>query len=180
MLRRSGNFLAGLMVGLLSTGLLLLLSSKPRGQPVQLLPAPTPLPVRVHIAGAVHQPGVYQLPPGSIVEHALAAAGGSLPEADLSAVNLAAPLHDGQQIRLRLIGEATGADPPSGGGELVAVNLASAAELERLPGIGPVLAKKIVDHREANGPFARAEDLLRVSGIGPSTLSAIRDLIVVP
>lgn len=180
MLQRSGNFLTGLLVGLLSTGLLLLLSSKPRGQPVELLPAPTPLPLRVHVSGAVRQPGVYQLPNGSIVEEAIQAAGGALASADLGAINMAAPLHDGQQISLSLLGEAPAVNPSSPGHRLIAINSATPAELEQLPGIGPVLAQKIVAHRESQGPFTRAEDLLQVSGIGPSTLEAIRDLIVVP
>lgn len=183
MLQRSGNFLAGLLVGLLSTGVLLLLTSRPRGQPIQLLPPPTPLPLRVHVSGAVGRPGVYELAQGAIVEQAIEAAGGSLAAADLGSLNLAAPLHDGQQVIVLQPGEAqptTPAGPPGGGGELVRLNTASAAELEKLPGIGPVLAQKIVEHRQDHGPFSRAEDLLNVSGIGPSILEAIRDLIVVP
>jgi len=183
MIQRSRNFLAGLLVGLLSTGLLLLLTARPRGQPVQLLPPPTPLPLRVHVSGAVSRPGVYELPQGSIVEQAIEAAGGSLEAADLGSLNLAAPLHDGQQVIVHQPGEAqppTPSDPRGGSGELVSVNTATAAELERLPGIGPVLAQNIVEHRQAHGPFSRAEDLLNVSGIGPSILEAIRDLVVVP
>jgi competence protein ComEA len=180
MLQRGGNFLAGLLIGLLSTALLLLLTSRPRGQPVQLLPAPTPLPLRVHVSGAVQRPGVYELSPGSIVEQAIQAAGGSLPPADLGSLNLAAALEDGQQVVVPLPGE----DPPptgkNGGGELIRINTATAAELEELPGIGPVLARNIVEHRQAHGPFATPEDLLNVSGIGPSTLESIRDLILIP
>jgi competence protein ComEA len=182
-IQRSGNFLAGLLVGLLSTGLLLLLTARPRGQPVRLLPPPTPLPLRVHVSGAVSQPGVYELAQGAIVEQAIEAAGGSLAAADLGSLNLAAPLHDGQQVVLHQSGEAQPQIPsvPQGGsGELVSVNTATAAELEKLPGIGPVLAQKIVEHRQAHGPFSRAEDLLNVSGIGPSILEAVRDFIVVP
>ena len=63
---------------------------------------------------------------------------------------------------------------------MVSLNTATAAELEKLPGIGPVLAQNILEHRRAHGPFSRAEDLLNVSGIGPSTLEAIRDLVVIP
>ena len=183
MRQRSGNFLAGLLVGLLSTGLLLLLTSRPRGQPVQLLPPPTPLPLRVHVSGAVSSPGVYELAQGSIVEQAIEAAGGSLTAADLGSLNLAAPLHDGQQVVLPHPGEAqppTPSSPRGGSGELVSGNPATAAELEKLPGIGPVLAQNIVEHRQAHGPFSRTEDLLNVSGIGPSILGAIRDLVVVP
>src|SRR3990172_5365486 len=119
MSQRSGNFLAGLLVGLLSTGLLLLLTSRPRGQPVQLLPLPTPLPLRVHVSGAVSRPGVYELAQGAIVEQAIEAAGGSLAAADLGSLNLAAPLHDGPQAVVHQPGEAqppTRSRPPGGGG----------------------------------------------------------------
>jgi len=183
MSQRSGNFLAGLLVGLLSTGLLLLLTSRPRGQPVLLLPPPTPLPVRVHVSGAVSRPGVYELAQGAIVEQAIEAAGGSLAAADLGSLNLAAQLQDGQQVIVHQPGEEqppTPSSPPGGSGELVSVNTATAAELEKLPGIGPVLAQNILEHRRAHGPFSRAEDLLNVSGIGPSILEAIRDLVAVP
>jgi competence protein ComEA len=183
MLRRSTGFLGGLLVGLMSTGLLLLLTSRPRGQPVQLIPPPTPPPLRVHVSGAVQRPGVYELPPGAIVEQAIQAAGGSLPSADLEGLNLAAPLRDGQQLVVRLPGEIPVPPPAAsrgGGGQLIHVNSATAEQLERLPGIGPVLAQKIVEHRQAHGPFAVPEDLLDVSGIGPSTLESIRDLIIVP
>jgi competence protein ComEA len=180
MLRRGGNFLAGLLIGLLSTALLLLLTSQPRGQPVQLLPAPTPLPLRVHVSGQVHRPGVVELPPGSIVEQAIQAAGGALPSADLESLNLAEPLQDGQQVVVPMPGIDPPPAAPDGGAELIRINTATAGELEGLPGIGPVLAQNILKYRQAHGPFATPEDLLNVSGIGPSTLESIRELIQVP
>jgi competence protein ComEA len=98
-------------------------------------------------------------------------------------VNLAAPVMPGQQIIVPGPGDSGGAPTDvagSGAGGLVAINRATAAELETLPGVGPVLAARIVAHREQNGPFIEVEDLLQVSGIGESKLAAIRDLIVVP
>jgi competence protein ComEA len=186
MLKRAANFLAGRLAGLLAAGLLLLLISSPRGHPISLLPPPTPRPLLVHVTGAVQNPGVYALPPGSIVQNALDAAGGCSPEAVLTGINLAAPLQDGQQILVgSLDASASGTPVPSAlpvsptmAGK-IDINAASAAELELLPGIGPSLAQKIIEYRERYGPFTKPEDLLRVSGIGPAKLQAIYDLIVV-
>ncbi len=186
MLRSSTKTLASALLGMLAAGAMFLLSSKPRGDPVQLKPPPTPEPLKVHVTGAVLAPGVYRLPPASIIEDAIDIAGGALPEADLSIINLAAPLLDGQQVFVpgpgdleRPSGSASGqpATDPLGA---IHINTATAAELQLLPGIGPVLAQKIIEYRDSHGPFARAEDLLNVSGIGPSTLEAIQDLIRVP
>lgn len=186
MLQRGAGFLGGLLTGLLASGLLLLLTSKPRGHPVELLPPPTPMPLHVHVTGAVRSPGVYEVPVGSIVERALQAAGGPAPSADLTTINLAASVQDGQQISVPSAPSAPAVAPldvtPGEGVQngLVQVNTASASELERLPGIGPALAKKIVEYRESFGPFSSVDDLLKVSGIGPAKLEAIRDQIVVP
>jgi competence protein ComEA len=182
MLRQGWTFLAGLFTGLLSTGLLLLFLSEPRGHPVKLRPPPTPGPVRVHVAGAVATPGVYELPSTSIVKQALEAAGGPLEQAMLDSVNLASPVEDGQQIIIPL--RRADADEPEPhaplGSNRININAATAPELEALPGIGPSLAQKIVEHREAHGPFLRLEDLLAVSGIGPAKLAQIEDLITLP
>lgn len=148
----------------------------------------------VHVSGAVSAPGVVQLPPGSRVDDALQAAGGATAEADLSAVNLARPVADGEQIHVPLPGE----EPPpvdpgpsstedhgnpegsessggAGGGEAIDLNTASATELEELPGVGPAIAQRIIEHRELNGPYSSVDGLLEVSGIGPATLEKIRD-----
>lgn len=184
LLRRSSTFLAGLLIGLLSAGLVLLVSSEPRGVPVTLLPAATDSPLRIHVAGAVQSPGVYSLPPGSIVQEAVEAAGGVAADADLAALNLAAKLLDGMQIYIPLEGEAVptaiAAPGLNSAGQRVQINQATARELELLPGIGPVLAASIIEHREANGPFQSEQDLLQVTGIGPAKLEAIRDLIILP
>jgi competence protein ComEA len=155
---------------------------------VQPAPAPSPSPavLIVHVAGAVHRPGVYELSQGDRVIDAIEAAGGPRRRADLDALNLAAVLVDGQQVMIPR--ESTGGGPgggtsgPSGstGTEaLINVNTATAEQLDTLPGIGPVLATAIIDHRERNGPFAAVDDLLDVSGIGEVRLADIRDLVTV-
>jgi competence protein ComEA len=142
--------------------------------------------VVVHVAGAVAEPGVYELPSGSRVHVAIDAAGGPLPKARPSALNLAAPLVDGERIYVPRVGEdvpvavdegTSGPDSaPSGP---VDVNHATVDQLDELPGIGPATATAIVDHREQNGPFATVDDLEAVRGIGPAKLDAIRDLVSV-
>ncbi len=182
MVKRAAPFLFGLLTGLLASGLLYLLTSEPRGQPIELHPPPTPQPLRVYVSGAVRQPGVVSLPPGSIVEEALAAAGGPLALADLTNLNLAAAVQAGQRIHVPRRGEATataGASAAATAPGLLNINTATAPELERLPGIGPVLASNIIAYREAHGPFRSPEDLLAVPGIGPAKLSQILDLITV-
>jgi competence protein ComEA len=146
-------------------------------------PTPTPTPVRVHVAGAVHQPGVYQLPTGSIVQNAIDAAGGPASDADLDRINLAIELRDQQQVYVPREGE-TNSQPPISGGErsgstdtLVNINTATAAELETLPRIGSTMAERILEYREANGPFEAIEDIQNVPGIGPATFEGLRDLI---
>jgi len=151
------------------------------------LPSPTPAPIRVHVTGAVRHPDVYELPLGSIVQHAVEAAGGPTADADLDGINLAVELRDQQQVYVPCEGEKS--PPPSvsggasgsqgSGGELVNVNTATAEELETLPRIGPVTAERIIEYREANGPFATVEDIQDVPGIGPATFEGLRELIVV-
>lgn len=187
MLRRGPPFVAGLLTGLLSTGLLLILTSSPRGQPVRLLPPPTAGPIRVHVAGAVAEPGVYSLPRGSIVADAVQAAGGPIYGAAMDAVNLAEALDDGVRVYLPKL-EQAGTEPAEGISALVPdpatslrldLNAATAPELDRLPGIGPALATNIIEYRQLHGPFSEVDDLLQVPGIGPAKLEAIRDLVEV-
>lgn len=181
MAQRIQTFLAGLLMGLISTGLLLLVISEPRGNPVKLLPPPTPHPLRIHVAGAVQNPGVYLLPPNAITGDAIEAAGGALENARISFINLAAPLEDGQQVYLPPAEESAAIQNPplikTTASEPTNINTASAAELELLPGIGPSLAQKIIEYRHANGPFTKLEGLLQVSGIGPAKLETLLPLI---
>lgn len=130
----------------------------------------------VHVAGAVRNPGVYRLPEGARVFEALAAAGGMLEEADQGAVNLAAPLFDGQKVAILFAGEVGSGGRPGGDGR-VNINTASASELEKLPGIGPAKAAAIVDYRQKNGPFRRVEDLAGVPGIGAKTVEGLKEQI---
>lgn len=152
-----------------------------------LLPTPTPAPMRVHVSGAVRQPAVYELAPGSIVQDAVDAAGGPAADADLDCINLALELRDQQQVYVPRRGEmgppppVSGGEPDSGGpaGALININTATTAELETLPRIGPTMAQRIVEYREANGPFATIEDIQDVPGIGPATFEGLKDLIAV-
>ena len=186
MFRRGITFLAGVLTGLLASGLLYVLVSKPRGVPVRLLPPPTSRPVYVHVVGAVKTPGVYQLPRGAIVQDAIEAAGGPATQANLAGINLASGVSDSQQVYVPSIGETPQAvtrGSPAGQSmneARLSLNTATAPELERLPGIGPSLAKAIVEYRESHGPFQQAEDLLNVPGIGPAKMAQIEDLITVP
>ena len=189
MLRRGAPFLAGLLTGLLSTALLLLLTSEPRGTPIELKEPPTAQPLQVHVAGAVVRPGVYELAPGAIVQDAVHAAGGAEQDALLSDINLAQALQNGMRIYIPAEGESARSELPgelistpgtSGASETLRINEASIAELEQLPGIGPSLASAIIQYRDENGPFQTKDELQDVPGIGPAKLSAIEDLIEVP
>ena len=146
-------------------------------------PTPAPTLLRIHVAGAVDRPGVYELPPGSIIQEAIEAAGGPTSDADLDCINLAQELEDHQQIYVPRRGEANPPPPisggESGGGGLVNINTATAAELETLPRIGTVTAQKVISYREANGPFETIEDIKNVPTIGEVTFEGLKDLIAV-
>jgi competence protein ComEA len=147
-------------------------------------PTATPAPIRVYVSGAVLHANVYDLSPDSIAQDALAAAGGASDDANLDAINLARPLSDGDQVYVPHVGEVVTPLPQEGGqaapaaGGPVNINTADQAALESLPGIGPALAQRIIDYREANGPFASIEDIQNVSGVGPATFEGFQDLIV--
>ena len=130
----------------------------------------------IHVGGWVAEPGLVEVPGGSRVADAIAAAGGALPGADLSALNLASVLIDGEQIVVSSPSGATTASHQADKGP-IRLNSATAAELDELPGVGPVIAQRIVDFREANGPFGAVEDLLDVPGIGEAKLASLRDLV---
>jgi competence protein ComEA len=136
--------------------------------------------IAVYVVGEVMHPGVYTLPEGSRLQQAVEAAGGFTASADMIAVNLAMKLVDGMKVYVppRVYRDAmktTGED-----NALINVNMASSSELEKIPGIGPVLAKRIIEYREQNGPFTTYEDLLKVQGIGEKTLAKIKPYIQVP
>ena len=166
------TLISGVLIGLAFGAVILLLSGPPRGEAIELLPAETDGPVTSYVSGAVQNPGVYEMAGGSRTQQAIEAAGGALENAELSRVNLALALTDGQQVFVPAIGEAS-----SGGGFPININMANETELAQLPGIGPVSAKAIVDYRFEHGPFGRIEEIMDVPGIGASTFEAIRDLI---
>ncbi len=148
--------------------------------------------VYVDVDGAVVSPGVYRLKEGARVSQAIDAAGGLTAEADVTGLNRASKVADGQKIYVPKVGEqqavtagggadgcavvTSGANDAAG---LVNINTASAAELQTLSGIGPSMAQSIIDERTKNGPFASVDDLMRVSGIGEKKLAKIKDCICV-
>ena len=160
------------------------------------IPEQTPPSIRVHVSGAVMSPGVYEVNEGDRVLDAIASAGGVQPNADLASINLAQRVQDEAQYHIP-VGEPTPAltsapaqrasipndrPPPQGGrasSSLIDLNTATAQELELLPGIGPVMAGRIITYREANGPFTSLDDVENVPGIGPKTLESIRPLATV-
>ena len=124
----------------------------------------------VSVVGAVANPGVYTLPAGARVGDALAAAGGALPGARLGEIDLAAPVADGETLRVPSAKDQTPAAKLGVPRERVSVNLASETELEKVPGIGPALARRIVIYR----PYRSLDELTRVPGIGPASLERLR------
>ena len=136
----------------------------------------------VHVVGAVRRPGLYRFDEGSRVADAVERAGGAARKADLSAINLAAPLADGLQVvvprRMPVAGGASAAasTAPVPSGPL-RLNTATAEQLDELPGVGPVTAQKIIDYREQNGAFTSVDELDAVPGIGPARLETLRDLV---
>jgi len=157
--------------------------------PVAATPSVEPTPILVHAAGAVHTPGVYLFRGEARVHDLVQAAGGLTPDADHDRVNLAAPLSDGLWMYFPRIGQTTVPAPVggsgSGGGGAQArsgplnLNIATAEQLESLPGVGPAIAAAIIEHRQRIGGFASVDGLLAVSGIGPSKLEQIRALVAV-
>lgn len=141
--------------------------------------AATPAVIYVHVSGAVAAPGLYVLDASARVVDAIAAAGGLAPEADVSAVNLARPLSDGEQLAVPLPGAVGPAPPQPAGDGRINLNTADLTALDTLPRIGSAMAQRIIDWRDANGRFTSVEDLLAVPGIGDKMLESLRDLVTV-
>jgi competence protein ComEA len=141
-----------------------------------------PAELMVDVAGLVREPGVYAFDPGSRVIDAIDRAGGAKAGADLTLLNLAAPLIDGQQILVQKEGAAapgTLGVPGVGGATLVNINTADETTLETLNGVGPALATAIIQYRTEHGPFTTVDQLDDVSGIGPATLEKLRPQVTV-
>jgi competence protein ComEA len=150
------------------------------------LPATAPAPIRVYISGEVIYPDVYELPSDAIMQDVVNAAGGFSPLADPNIVNLAMALSDGLHVHIPKPGsepiieiENNGTADSSSFSAPININTASLKQLDLLPGIGPVTAQKILDFRQANGPFSDIADIQQVSGIGPAKYDQMRELIVV-
>lgn len=140
----------------------------------------------VYVCGAVHAPGVYELPSGSRIYHVIQAAGGMLPEAETRAVNQAQELSDGEQITVPTVEEAqdpaqpavSGGSAASGDGK-VNLNTAGIEELCTLTGIGETRAQAIVDYREQNGGFQSIEELMNIDGIKEKTFEKLKEEVTV-
>jgi competence protein ComEA len=172
-----------------------------------IVPSP---PVHVYVCGAVHKAGVYTLPADLRVVDAIVLAGGATENADLEQLNLAEPLADGMKVDVPVKGQqvaepvevagsvsSSGSQGVSAGhsgrhhssrssshklaaGQTIDINTASESELTQLPGVGPSLARRIVEYRAANGPFQLPDDLQNVSGIGASKFAKMESFIRVP
>lgn len=179
-----------IVIGLLAAGVILLVSSPPRGNPIKLMPPPTSLPIQVHITGEIEEPGVYALPANSRVQDAIREAGGLTKDANEQGINLAAILIDGQQIHIPCKTYPLNQNLNPGNSNTngrssieipyqININVATADILETLPGIGPVIANEIINFRQTEGEFNTIEEIQKVHGIGPIIFEGIKDLITV-
>jgi len=175
----------GVAIGLLAAGVIFLVSRPARGQPVELLPPPTPKPIMVQVSGAVQRPGVYELPAGSRVLDAVQAAAGFSEDANQALINLAAYIQDGDKVFVPALKLPEGETADSNRSstiqvsDLVNINTATQAELETLPEIGPAIAQAIIAYREQNGSFSSIEAIQNVPGIGPAIFAQIEPLITI-
>jgi competence protein ComEA len=147
-------------------------------------------PLVVSVSGKVHRPGLVEVPDGARVADVLAAAGGALPGTDLSTLNLARRVADGEQVAVgvpaaadAVPGPASGATPPSPAGSApvgkVDLNVATVEQLDALPGVGPVTAQRILEWRTRHGRFTRVEQLREIEGIGERRFAQLRELVVI-
>jgi competence protein ComEA len=204
-IRDAANALTGFQVGIMVTLVLLLvmgaaysyLQSRPRTVKVldragaaaaggNSAGKASKTRLAVHVAGAVNRPGLYMVAEGSRVADALDSAGGPAPDALLDNLNLAARLKDGEKVMVPRVNQGA-SDPQAVPGETsttsaasintVNINVAGVDDLDRLPGVGPALSRRIVEYRQKNGQFSSVEELDNVEGIGPSKMESLRDLV---
>jgi competence protein ComEA len=151
-------------------------------QPLESVEASAPAALVVHVVGAVRRPGLYKLREGSRIDDAVRRAGGATRRADLSLVNLAAPVADGVQVVVpRRVPAQAPAQPAAEGGPAVPagplhLNTATLEQLDALPGVGPSTAQKILDFRQEHGAFTSVDELDAVPGIGPARLEQLREV----
>ena len=171
-------------------GVVLVVRASTSGGGIEIiLPTVTAVPqvdMKVYVTGAVNNPGVYDVAEDSRLADVLEAAGGPTDDTDLAAVNLATRVSDEQHWHFPVLGEATSQasaqssqESPATGTGKIDLNSASIDQLMVLPGIKDARAQAIVSYRDAKGPFPDVEAVLEVTGIGPATLAAIRDLVEV-
>lgn len=186
-LERNRGYIIVFLLGLIVSGGLNLLLHRPAPSNIRIIPA-TPTPVKatihVHVSGAVAVPAVYELPAHSLVRDAIQAAGGHTPDADLNQINLARQLRDEEQIFVP--GGIMDEVEPGRPGDRTSLidgklnlNTATREQLEELPGIGPSLARSIVEYRMDNGSFRTTEELKNVHGIGDTTYERIKEAVIV-
>lgn len=190
------HFFLGLLIGLclgIAAGIVaMVLRSRTLPAPIVIMPpeptaAPLPTatagPIRIFVSGAVVSPDVYELPAGSLVTDAVSQAGGFTADAVPHRLNLALALADGMHVHVPSQAETAVAPAVEStlsrgsGAALVNVNTATLAQLNSLPGIGFSTAEKIIEYREAQGPFESIADIMNVAGIGQSKFEQIKDLI---
>jgi competence protein ComEA len=174
--------IAAVLLLLLLVGRLLVHAGAPSGtasQPIRpLARSAAPSVVVVDVVGAVRRPGLYRLHEGDRIADAVARAGGVTPRAVVEAINLAAPIVDGEQVAIPRRGAPTAAgDVGAAAAGPVHLSTATAEQLDALPGVGPVTAQKILDYRSQHGAFRSVEELDAIPGIGPARLEQLRGLV---
>jgi competence protein ComEA len=186
-LARIGLIIVAIVAALVAVYALFRAFDERSAPPIVIEDAAVDLPLIVDIRGAVNSEGVYELPPGARVQDGLNAAGGLAPDADLSTINLARRLRDGEVLVIARLGAGPGTpsslvvdgSESSEGASRININTASVNELDLLPGIGEVTAQRIVEFREQNGPYRSIDDLVLVQGISSRMVSDLRPLITV-
>jgi competence protein ComEA len=191
----------GILIGLLTAGLLFVINRPNLGEPITLSPPPTPTvtpaprptntetPIYVQIKGEINNPGTYQIPENSRLGDLISAAGGLTDNADENFVNNALRISDGDYVFIPAKGQeipdiarnssvSAFSEQEVGFQYPLDINQATQEDLESLPGIGTTKAEAIIEYRDMVGSFSKIEDLLEVSGIGPATLEALREYII--
>jgi competence protein ComEA len=155
-------------------------SARPAQRPLEAVEAAAPAALVVHVVGAVRRPGLYRLREGSRIADAVARAGGATRRADVTLVNLAAPVVDGAQVVVPRRAPAGAVGGSSAAGAAPAgplhLNTATLEQLDELPGVGPSTAQKILDFREQHGAFTSIDELDAIPGIGPARLEQLREV----